>query len=914
MQIRIFFILSFMFFVGFHTQAQKKYITGRVVDAYTRETLIGAHVLVVDHNYGTVTDVTGSFVLEVDERLSQCSIEIRYVGYETVIRQIHLTDNKIYLEIFVQPQSSMLDAVDIISTMDMSKQTALLVEQQNASKMVEFVGAEEMSRKGTSDVAKAVTKVAGVSASEGDNIIYFRGLGDRYNSTQLNGLPVPSNDPELKNIALDLFTSDIVEYIAIEKVYNNAIYGDFAGGNVNICTKRLKEENYNEVNVGTSFHNKAITANPFNVKDENYSTLFRSYRPELSLTEYPFKNSADSRTALPIGTAFGLTSRKYWRLGGNRLRELGVFATAQYGNKFVNYTGPIYGTINSSGVPNKILQMDVNNAESNFTSILNLGFRFNQRHTLNYNFFYITSINDVLEKYTGTIMDIADYDNGLLMRKVVVRNALMVQQLLGSHIFSKKSQFQWALAYNTVRQDLPDRIQNTFRMDNGQYFFAQNQISDNHRYMHFLNEQEVAVNTAYIFDVYQNTMKQQKLQVTFGSTSRYKFRIFEAAQLNFRIRPTYLAQPVDVSNLDAFFNDEHMQNGAFTIETFRGNYMVPFALDPQVYKGTQLIGGVYGNIEYSTKNMTYLIGLRQEYLYQDIEWNTQLDPTDRMDYFEYWKFLPSLMLKYNLKEKQNIRFAASRTYTLPQFKERALFLYEDVTQVKIGNPDLYPSDNYNVDLKWEYFPQLGELFSVALFGKYIANPINEFVIASATHDISYVNSGNWGYLYGIETEMRKKIYEVNRAKMMSGWNITYMNTEQELNAEKVQEETMYRINFTNEKAPFTGSASLLANADVSLIIKGKEDKRRWISTLVYSYASERLYAIGTNGLGNIYEKPYHSFDALVKYETETFSTHIKFRNIMNTPIERYQRNSDGDYLVVSYKKGILAEISLAFRF
>jgi hypothetical protein len=33
-----------------------------------------------------------------------------------------------------------------------------------------------------------------------------RGLGDRYNSTTMNGLPIPSNDPEKKNLNLEIFS------------------------------------------------------------------------------------------------------------------------------------------------------------------------------------------------------------------------------------------------------------------------------------------------------------------------------------------------------------------------------------------------------------------------------------------------------------------------------------------------------------------------------------------------------------------------------------------------------------------------------------------------------------------------------------------------------------------------------------
>jgi hypothetical protein len=81
---------------------------------------------------------------------------------------------------------------------------------------------------------------SGITKQEGSGNIFVRGLGDRYNSTTMNGLPIPSNDPEKKNLNLEIFSTDIVEYISIDKVYGGSIYGDFAGGNVDII-KTTKE-------------------------------------------------------------------------------------------------------------------------------------------------------------------------------------------------------------------------------------------------------------------------------------------------------------------------------------------------------------------------------------------------------------------------------------------------------------------------------------------------------------------------------------------------------------------------------------------------------------------------------------------------------------------------------------------------
>src|SRR3546814_5088676 len=80
-----------------------------------------------------------------------------------------------------------------------------------------------------------------ISKEEGGTQVYIRGLGDRYVTTSFNGLPLPSNDPELKNIALDLFSTDIIEFVAVDKLYNSEMFGDFGGGNIDRSEEHTSE-------------------------------------------------------------------------------------------------------------------------------------------------------------------------------------------------------------------------------------------------------------------------------------------------------------------------------------------------------------------------------------------------------------------------------------------------------------------------------------------------------------------------------------------------------------------------------------------------------------------------------------------------------------------------------------------------
>ena len=133
-----------------------------------------------------------------------------------------------------------LNEIQITGSVSKESESALLTEQRKATTIDQKIGAEELNRKGVSDVAAALTKTTGISKEEGSGNVFVRGLGDRYNITTLNGLPLPSNNPSKKNIDLGIFSTDIVEFIGIDKTYAVKNYGDFAGANVNIASKNYK--------------------------------------------------------------------------------------------------------------------------------------------------------------------------------------------------------------------------------------------------------------------------------------------------------------------------------------------------------------------------------------------------------------------------------------------------------------------------------------------------------------------------------------------------------------------------------------------------------------------------------------------------------------------------------------------------
>jgi hypothetical protein len=61
------------------------------------------------------------------------------------------------------------------------------------------------------------------------------------------------------------FSSDIVEYISIDKVYSGNIYGDFAGGNVDIISKE-KRKGFFKIDIGSKVNTNAIAEDNFKLQ------------------------------------------------------------------------------------------------------------------------------------------------------------------------------------------------------------------------------------------------------------------------------------------------------------------------------------------------------------------------------------------------------------------------------------------------------------------------------------------------------------------------------------------------------------------------------------------------------------------------------------------------------------------------
>ncbi|MDP5000294.1 MAG: TonB-dependent receptor [Flavobacterium sp.] len=915
-----FLLLSLFFATAMF--AQNGTVSGTILDKeFNNEPLPFANIVIKGTKQGTSTDENGKYSISL--KPGNYTIVIGYLGYETkeIPFTIKANEKKVINHTLVASGVQLQD-IEIVQIVSKEKESALLQEQQKAVEIKQSIGAEEISKKGIGDVAAAVAKTSGISKQEGSSDIYVRGLGDRYNSTTMNGLPLPSNNPSTKNMSLDVFSTDIVEYIGIDKTFNYKNYGDFAGANVDIVSKTYRGSGMVEVGTGTGFNSNAISQNKFYLQDgPNFHGFSNQAIPSNPLAGYNFTTSWDKQAVTPVNGSFYLRGGDSYGIGSNG--KLSFFVNASFDNGFTYKEGARRGSVNTQAIAGKDFFRQSYEYSTGSNAMANINYKINSNHNIKFNSMYINSTSQKHEEFRGIIdiFDAAPDGGGFVRRSTFERTSLLINQLLGNHTLGNRTNFDWGVSYNMMSNVIPDRMQNTFvPLDNDNpnvspLIVSNLNKSDNHRYFQDMTDDELAGNFTLTYKFGKREDDTFKGKLIAGYSGRYKEINFDATQFNFKINSQEI---IDINNIDGYFNQNSFNLGYFDIQTFRGGFSVPNALSPQNYNGQQIISAGFGAIEYQfTPKLFVIAGFRSEYIIQDIFYSTSLKTGKKLtDTVEY---LPSLTAKYEVNEKQNIKFAASKTYTLPQFKERAPFLFEEVGQSYFGNENLYNSTDYNFDLKWEMFPKNGEVLSFTGFGKYIQNPINQVTVASATNDISWVNSGERAIGLGIEGEWRKSIIsrENNttgeKTNLGFGLNVSYLHTTQDLDTEKViNENPGISVAFTNQDSRLSGASDLLINTDLSFNKEFKNDKSL-TATLAGGYFSDRIYALGVTGKGDLVDSEVITVDFVLKFNlSKNIGIGFSAKNLTDPTIERKQDIQD--IVVDSYKKGRNFSLSMKYSF
>ena len=912
-------------------------VSGKLTDKeYNNEPLAFANVLIKGTTKGTTSDFDGLYTFN-DLEVGSYTLVFSFVGYETQEIPVQITaGNDIKVNVSMSASAASLDEVVITTTTTRESEQALLTEQRKAVEIKQSIGAQELSRKGVSDAAGAVAKISGVSKQEGSSNVYVRGLGDRYLNTTMNGLSLPSNDVNKKNIDLNLFSSDVIQNVSISKAYAAQFYGDFAAGNVDITSKEHNGGFFIDAFVGSGFNTNAIDKNFVRSEGSGYFGYYGRYEHNpfaIILSHGVDPVSVDT----PINVAYGASIGNSFKFDNGS--KLSVFFTGSFENSYEYRRGK---NIDFTTVEKKAFE-DSEEFEYGTTStaMANLKYKINDDNRLSFNSVFINSSSDEVGYFgidgNGRNRDaILDTDQGFYQQNIQFdQTRMFVNQLLGNHK-SGKLELDWGFGYNKVFSDQPDRkrfsVENyQFALDNDPNTnptFYSNVVFDNQRYFQKIEDDEYngRINLAY--------QSNENLKFNFGYNGRHKTRQFNNIRYGYDIVDGGF-QITDVNNFDSIFNLENLNlntasNGIYEIKVINpypglSNTNRP-GLFENTYSGELNIYSGYIDAEITAgEKWLFVPGVRLERFEQNISYdviNLGNDGVDSKTSNETF-ILPSLNIKYTLNDEQNLRLSASRTVSTPEFKEIAPFVYEDVSTRIGGNPDVLGySDVLNIDLKYEWFFGKSEIFSVGAFTKQIDNPINLVVVGDATGTQRYVRTGDQATIYGFEVELRKNLLvdEDDNANLSFCINATYMNTKQDL-YETI--DGTFDLAFDRNEDELQGASPFLLNADVSYSPTSNENYKP-VANLVFSYFSDRIDALGSGDLGNIVEKSVPTLDFIWKNTIkENFEINFSAKNLLNPTIQYVREDQNfGDVLVVSangkgvtdYKRGLNIGLQLKYKF
>ncbi len=310
-----------------------------------------------------------------------------------------------------------------------------------------------------------------------------------------------------------------------------------------------------------------------------------------------------------------------------------------------------------------------------------------------------------------------------------------------------------------------------------------------------------------------------------------------------------------------------------------GHFLVDASRDQNQYEGTNRVVAGYGMAEVGVGRLRLIAGARYEtsnllvVSQAQAPTDTPADSVVTVDGTaflgsdrQYNDLLPSLNVVYALSPTMNLRAAATRTLARPTFREIAPVTTYDFTSdgALLGNPALRRTLITNLDLRWEWFNQPGQILAVSGYYKRLDDPIERIITDPENGSTSYANV-DVADVIGAEFEVRQPLGTFGlpgvlgeRLSLGANLSVTQSNisiTPRELAARRE----------LDPDAPDTrdlqGQSPYLLNTSLSY-----DDVARGTSAGVFFNVSGRRLSRVGNPLPDVYEQPSPQLDLTVSQQ------------------------------------------------
>ena len=839
-------------------------IVGRILDASNGAGLTDVGIQVVGTTLGTTSGIDGRFTI-ANVPAGTVSIQVRRIGFAPKTVTGIFLDPGVTLEQNVSLETATVQLVAQIVTASAERGSvnAALDEQRNATGVVNSVTAEQIARSPDSDAAAAAQRVSGVTVQEG-KYVSVRGLGERYTTTSLNGARLPSPDPERKVVPLDLFPASLLQSVTTSKTFTPDQPGDFSGAQVNLRTREFPAERQVTYSLSAGYNTRATGKQVLSAPREglewlgfaatprqlpgivaaagnfsgspsqaDYNAMVTSFRNQWSVRERT--GAPNTSLSMSVGGNDPLFGRRFGYVGALtyahtqevRTDEVRAYplpesdgATREI-DRFEGTTGRASvlwgGLFNVSTLVGKSSRLALNNTFSRTAD--------NEAH-----------FEEGAEENIGFPLRISrlQYTEGMLWSS----------QLAGEHQLADAHRMDWSFTGSRVTRQVPDRTETVYAIDApGSAPFLFGSEDGAKRTFADLREHNMVPSADYTFR-FGGANSEHVLKV--GGLGRYTHR--DADNPAYGILANSLPREERERPAEEIFDGRFADAGSTVYR------VVPLS-QGGTYRATDWLGAGYAMLDYQLGSRLRVIGgARLEYSSLDVDVQETFGRPVSVTK-QYTDVLPSLAANVRLTDDQTLRLSVSQTLARPEYREVVPINQQDVRGEQFrGNIDLRRTLIQNADLRWEWYPNAGEVLSVGVFGKRFDDPIERVYRGTSGTRITTFENAKSALNYGAEIEVRKQLGFIAPALAPAAVfsNATIMRSEIDL--------TNVSAGSVADNRAMVGQAPYVVNAGMTY---GSEDGRG-SATLLYNVVGRSIFAASQLPLPNVYEQVRHSIDASLR--------------------------------------------------
>jgi outer membrane receptor protein involved in Fe transport len=932
--------------------AQNGKVRGIVIDESTNETLVGVAVIVSGTTSGTSTDLDGAFSLDLEP--GTYTLQISYISFQTITMEgVVVKPGEVanFPDIRLKGADFELQEVVVKAEIVKTSELSLMSMKRQSSIMLDGISSSKMQLTGDATAVDAVKRVTGVSI-EGGKYVYVRGLGDRYSKTTLNGLDLPGLDPDRNTLQMDIFPSNLIDNMMVSKNFSAELPADFTGGMLNVETKGFPEDKTTNFSISGGYNpsmhfngdyitynggkldflgfddgtralpdkagNKVIPNPVSGASATEISDFVKSFDPNLGVIQ---KNSlADFSASLTLGNQIDLKKKDDEEDG----KKLGYIVSLSYKNETNFFDDVTYGEYQKWLDPDKydLRYATIQKGKIGENNVL-MGalvgialkgklnkFRFVAMHLQNGE--SKVGLFDIIND--GAAVGQSGY-HAISHNLEYGQRSLSNVLFHGEHVLEKSNiDIEWKLSPTYSTSSDPDIRRTAFTLETTDTTFMAGAGGNPSRIWRSLNELNV---TAKIDAVKKYEFLGEKARFKMGLIHVFKYRNYEILKFDMQFTGAQnwtSYDPNDVLDADNIYPNR--PNGVY----YQSGNNYP---NPNEYQSSVNNSGFYASNEILLfDGFKTIIGLRVENF---VLRHTGRDQTyasgDEINgknlknevVLSSLDLFPSVNLIYQLTDAQNLRASYSRTIARPSFKEVSYAQIIDPITNRIFNGSLFVYSDWdgkltetridNIDLRWEYFGDKGQLVSLSGFYKKFDRPIELVRIPEQQTSTEYQprNVGD-GTLYGLEFEFRKNFGFISpfMSYFNIGGNLTLAKsiiamTDAEFRSRKTYQKTGETIEDTRAMA---GQSPYVVNASLTY-----ENPELGVETgFFYNVKGPTLYVVGLGIYPDVYVEPFHSLNFGFNKKigkSQKASINMKVSNILGSKIESVYKSYNAENQIYS---------------